>query len=71
MKYIYQVKFYEDWDKGRELINELFFTSYDSAIDYLSSLKYHLKDGSDVMGKWHCVKSYGEFAWIYRHPIES
>ncbi len=71
MKYIYQVKFYEDWDKGRELVAELFFTSYERVREYLSSLEYHLKDGSDVTGEWYCVKSYGEFAKIYRKPIES
>lgn len=70
MKYIYQVKFYEDWDKGRELINELFFTSFEKVEGYLSSLGYVLKDGSKPMGEWYFTKSYGEFARVYERYVE-
>jgi len=70
MEYIYQVKFYEDWDKGRELIDELFFTSFEKVEDYLSSLGYVLKHHRKRMGEWYFTKSYGEFAIVNERYVK-
>jgi len=49
MKYIYQVKIGEDWDRGFDIKGELFYWDYQKLVNYLRLNLYERQDGKELI----------------------
>lgn len=73
MKYIYQVKIMEDWDRGVDLKGELFFSDYQKLFNYLRLNLYERKDGKELIDvgdseMWE--KDWGYQVRVYKRSVE-
>jgi hypothetical protein len=73
MKYIYQVKIMEDWDRGVDLKGELFFSDYQKLFNYLRLNLYERKDGKELIDVgdselWE--KDWGYQVRVYKRGVE-
>ena len=73
MKYIYQVKIMEDWDRGVDLKGELFYSDYQKLFNYLRLNLYERKDGKELIDVgdselWE--KDYGYQVRVYKRSVE-
>ena len=73
MKYIYQVKIGEDWDRGFDIKGELFYWDYQKLVNYLRLNLYERQDGKELIDVgdselWQ--KDYGYEVRVYKRSIE-
>lgn len=73
MKYIYQVKIMEDWDRGVDLKGELFYSDYQKLFNYLRLNLYERKSGKELIDVgdseiWE--KDYGYQVRVYKRSVE-
>jgi hypothetical protein len=73
MKYIYQVKIGEDWDRGFDLKGELFYSDYQKLVNYLRLNLYERQDGKELIDVgdselWQ--KDYGYQVRVYKRGVE-
>jgi len=73
MKYIYQVKIMEDWDRGVDIKGELFYSDYQNLFKYLRLNLYERKSGKELMDVgdselWE--KDYGYQVRVYKRSVE-
>ena len=73
MKYIYQVKIMEDWDRGVDLKGELFYSDYQKLFNYLRLNLYERQDGKELIDVgdselWQ--KDYGYEVRVYKRSVE-
>ena len=73
MKYIYQVKIMEDWDRGVDLKGELFYSDYQKLFNYLRLNLYERKGGKELIDVgdselWE--KDYGYQVRVYKRSVE-
>ena len=73
MKYIYQVKIMEDWDRGVDLKGELFYSDYQKLFNYLRLNLYERKDGKELIDVgdselWE--KDYGYQVRVYKRSVD-
>jgi hypothetical protein len=73
MKYIYQVKIMENWDRGVDIKGELFYSDYQKLFKYLRLNLYERKSGKELMDVgdselWE--KDYGYQVKVYKRSVE-
>ena len=73
MKYIYQVKIVEDWDRGVDLKGELFYSDYQKLFNYLRLNFYERKSGKELIDVgdseiWE--KDWGYQVRVYKRSVE-